>query len=111
LDQLYDKPAPKTGVVPDNHVVFRVDGLQAIFARVFQTLAHVDASSRYVFITQAEADAAFGAAKSAIGVGSATLDLSNAAERAQIFALLARAIATLETSLGTDFAATTLQAL
>jgi hypothetical protein len=113
LDQLYDNPAPMTGIVPDNHVVFRVSGLGSIFASVFQTLAYVDAaSSQYGFISAAQANAAFDAALIATGTSSAgTLDLSNAAQRAQIFALLEQAIATLETNLGTDFTATTLVGL
>jgi hypothetical protein len=113
LDQLYDNPAPMTGTVPDNHVVFRVGGLGSVFASVFQTLAYVDASSsQYGYITAAQANAAFDAALTATGTSSAgTLDLSNAAQRAQIFALLEQAIATLETNLGTDFTATTLVGL
>ncbi len=112
LDQLYDKPTPMTGIVPDNHVVFAVSQLRSIFASCFQTLAYVDASSAYGYITAAEANAAFDAATAATGVASgATLDLGNAAERAQIFATLRQAIGKLETALGTDFTATTLTAL
>lgn len=112
LDQLYDNPAPMTGVVPDNHLVFVVADLGTIFASVFQTLAYVDATSTYAFITQSQATAAFDAAMAQTGTSSsATLDLSNAAQRAQMFALLEQAITTLETDLGTDFSATTLTAL
>jgi hypothetical protein len=111
LDELYDNPAPKTGAVPDNHVVFRVAGLGTIFEAVFQKLAYVDASAGYVFISQAQASAAFAAAVAKTGVAGDTLDLSNAGQRAQIFTLLGAAIATLETSVGTDFTATTLTAL
>jgi hypothetical protein len=116
LDQLYDNPAPMTGTVPDNHVVFRVGGLGTIFASVLQTLAYVapstSASPGYVYISQAQASAAFTAAATKLGAATAaTLDLSNAPQRAQIFALLDEAIATLETNLGTDFTATTLTAL
>jgi hypothetical protein len=111
LDQLYDNPAPKTGVVPDNHVVFRVAGLGSIFAGAMQTLAHIDGSSKYVFITQAEALAAFQAALGKTSVTVPTLDLGVTADRAQIFTLLEEAIAGLEASLGTDFTATTLVGL
>jgi hypothetical protein len=111
LDQLYDNPAPKTGVVPDNHVVFRVAGLGDVFSGVMQTLAHVDASSKYVFITQAEAGAAFQAALAKSGATAVTLDLSAPADRARIFTLLEDAIAGLEASLGADFTATTLVGL
>ena len=112
LDQLYDNPAPMTGVVPDNHVVFRVAGLGSLFAAVFQTLAYVDASSQYVSISQAQALSAFDSAAAQTGLASTgTLDLSNAAQRVQIFTLLEQAIGTLESTLGTDFTATTLTAL
>ena len=111
LDEIYDNPAPLTGVVPDNHVVFRVDGLGTIFASVFQKLAYVDAGGAYVFVSQAQASAAYSAAVAKTGITGATLDLSNGAQRAQIFALLEAAIAGLESDLGTDFTATTLKAL
>ena len=112
LDQLYDNPAPMGGAAPDNHVVFRVAGLEGVFASVFQTLAYVDASKQYVSISPAQAQAAFDAAVAQIGVAAGgTLDLSTASQRAQIFTLLEQAIGALESSLGTDFTATTLTAL
>jgi hypothetical protein len=108
LDQLYDNPAPMTGVVPDNHVVLRVSWLGGIFASVFQTLAYVDASAQYVNISPAQASAAWGAAVTKTGIAAtSTLDVSNAAQRAQLFTLLEQAVATLESNLGTDFTATT----
>lgn len=110
LDQLYDNPAPVTGVVPDNHVVFQVSSLRGIFASCFETLAYVTAASAYVYITEAQATAAFDAASAGQSIG-ATLDVSNAAERAQLFALLTKAVETLESTLGTDFTATTLTGL
>ncbi len=112
LDQLYDNPAPMTGVVPDNHLVFRVAGLGSIFAGVFQTLAYVGPASAYSFISADQANAAFATASAKVlPAAPVTLDLSNASERALVFSLLEAAIATLETSLGTDFTATTLTAL
>jgi hypothetical protein len=112
LDQLYDNPAPKTGVVPDNHLVFRVAGLGAVFSAVFQTLAYVDPASQYVYISAAQADAAYDAALARTGIASTvTLDLGNATQRAQVFALLEQAISTLEANLHTDFTATTLAGL
>ena len=112
LDQIYDNPAPKTGTVPDNHVVFRAAGLGTIFANVFATLAYVDGSSAYSYIPADQASAAFTTAMTKAGLAStATLDLSNTAERAQVFGLLETAITTLEGSLKTDFTATTLAAL
>jgi hypothetical protein len=111
LDELYDDPEMHTGVVPDNHLVFRVPGLGTIFEDVFGKLAYVDPASGYGFIAQAQASAAFASAVAKTGVTAATLDLSNATERAQIFALLEAAISALESSLATDFTATTLTAL
>jgi hypothetical protein len=111
LDELYDNPAPMTGAVPDNHVVFRVAGLGTIFEDVFQKLAYLDAAAGYSFISEAQASGAFATALAKSGVTSATLDVSNAADRAQIFMLLETAIATLESNLGTKFTATTLTAL
>jgi hypothetical protein len=108
LDQLYDNPAPMTGVVPDNHVVFSVQALRGIFASCFETLAYVNASSAYVFISQTQATSAFDTANAS---ANATLDVSNPGERAQLFALLTQAIGTLESNLDTDFTATTLTAL
>jgi hypothetical protein len=111
LDQLYDNPAPMTGAVPDNHVVLSVAGWQQIFAGVFQKLAYTG-SSGYAFISADQANAAFTAAAGKTGLAAAaSLDVGNAAQRAQIFALLEAAIAGLESSLGTDFSATTLSAL
>jgi hypothetical protein len=110
LDQLYDNPAPMTGVVPDNHVVFSVQALRGIFASCFETLAYVSSTTAYVYISEAQATAAFDVSTASQSVG-ATLDVSNQAERAQLFALLTRAIGTLESTLGTDFTATTLTAL
>ncbi|MGO9710404.1 MAG: chitin-binding protein [Polyangiaceae bacterium] len=112
LDQLYDNPAPVTGAVPNNHVVFGVGWLGGIFASCFETLAYVDASSAYAYISQAQATQAFDAALATSGLsGSATLDLSSAGQRAQLFALLEQAIDALESSLPTDFATTTLTGL
>jgi len=112
LDQLYDNPAPVTGVVPNNHVLFGVGWLGGIFASCLGTLAYVDATSAYVYVTPAQTNEAFAAAVTKVGVSSgATLDLGNAADRAQLFALLEEAIAGLETSVATDFSARTLTGL
>jgi hypothetical protein len=111
LDEVYDNPAPLTGAVQDNHVVFRVDGLGTILANVFAKLAYVDASGAYVFVSQAQGSAAYAAALAKTGITGTTLDLSNGAERAKIFALLEAAIAGLESALGTDFTATTTKGL
>lgn len=116
LDQLYGNPVPTdsatTLVTPANHVAFGLTDLGKVFSKVFQTLAYVDGSGKYVYIPAAQADAAYAAALSQAALAAnATLDLSQAAQRAQIFGLLETAIATLETRLGTRFTATTTNGL
>jgi hypothetical protein len=112
LDQLYGNPIPTTSpttfTTPPNHVIFSMSQLGSVFSNVFQTLAYVNASGQYVFISSAQANAAFSAALSKAGVAStAKLDLSIASQRAQIFSVLENAVSGLETSLGTTFNATT----
>jgi hypothetical protein len=116
LDQLYDNPIPTTSLTtiatPTNHVAFTMPALEAVFANVFQTLAYVNGSGQSVYISAAQAQTAFNGALTTLGVsGSASLDLSVAADRAQIFAILENAIGNLETSLNTKFNATTLTQL
>lgn len=116
LDQLYGNPVPTdsatTLVTPANHVAFGLTDLGKVFSKVFQTLAYVDGSGKYVYIPAAQADAAYAAALGQAALAAnATLDLSQAAQRAQIFGLLETAIATLETRLGTRFTATTTNGL
>ena len=117
LDQLYDIATPNSNdlntiVTPNNHVAFNLGALSGVFSDVFQTLAYVDGSGNYSFITDAQATAAFASAVSGEGLGnSATLDLSNAPDRAKIFRILNTAISNLEKNLNTSFSATTLQQL
>ena len=104
-----------TGVVPDNHVLFGVGWLSGIFASCMGTLAYVDATSAYVCCSRPprqrsvrRRDDEGGSLRAA----SATLDLGNAADRAQLFALLEAGIAGLEGELGYGlFAARTLTGL
>ncbi len=112
LDQMYDNPIPTTNattfVTPDNHIAFSMTNLSSVFSKVFQTMAYVNASGQYVYISSSQANLAFDTALTQAGVSkNATLDLSNAAGRAQIFSILEKAIGTLETNLGTKFNATT----
>lgn len=116
LDQLYDRPIPTTGptstVTPDNHMNFGMAALGETFGRVFAKLAYVNAQKAYVTIDSTEASAAFAASLSQAGLTtSSALDLSQSAQRAQIFAVLEGAVAALETSLGTDFTARSPSAL
>lgn len=116
LDQLYDNPIPTTSattlVTPTNHVMFNMTTLSGVFSNVFQTLAYPNSSGAAVYFTAAQSQAAFNSALTSAGVSSsATLDLSNAANRAQIFTILEKAIGNLETNQNTKFNATTLTQL
>ena len=82
--------------------------LETVFANVMETLAYTNSSGQYVFITSTQAQTAFNSALATAGVPSnSTLDLSNAANRAQIFRVLESAIGNLETNLNMQFGATT----
>jgi hypothetical protein len=112
LDQLYDNPIPTTSATtfatPANHVAFNIPALEAVFSNVFQTLAYVNSAGQSAYISAAQAQTAFNSALTATAVAaSATLDLSNTADRAKIFGILEAAIANLEINLNTKFNATT----
>lgn len=112
LDQMYGNPIPTTSattfVTPGNHIAFKMTLLASVFANVYQTMAYVNSSSQYNFISAAQANAAFNSALSQVSVSStAVLDLSNASDRAKIFSILENATSNLETSLGVKFNATT----
>lgn len=112
LDQVYDNPIPTTSasttLLPANHIAFTTATLEGVFAEVMATLGYVDGAGKYQALTAAQADTAFGTALAQAGVASgATLDLGNAAERAQTFKVLEGALGALETNLGMKFNATT----
>ncbi|MBB5062878.1 chitin-binding protein [Granulicella mallensis] len=112
LDQMYDNPVPTTSpstvVTPTNHIIFSVGTLEGVFSDVFQTLAHSNGTSAAQFFTAAQAQTAFNSALSQHGVSSsASLDLSNASNRATIFAVIDSAIGNLESTVGMKFNATT----
>lgn len=116
LDQLYDNPIPTTSATafttPANHVIFNMTSLSGVFSNVFQTLAYQNSASTSSYFTAAQATTAFNAALQSAGVsGTANLDLSKASDRAQIFNVLEKAIANLETNQNTRFNATTLTQL
>ena len=116
LNQLYDLPVPTTSATtlatPANHVAFPMATLKGVFTSTMQKMAYAPTSSSYRLFTAAQAQAAFAAALSTNGVAAtATLDLSNATQRAQIFAVLESAIGQLETATGSRFDATTLSQL
>ncbi|HEV2990078.1 MAG TPA: carbohydrate-binding protein [Candidatus Angelobacter sp.] len=112
LDQMYDNPIPTTGpttlVTPANHIIFNMSTLENVFSNVFQLLDFSNGSNPAQFFTAAQAQAAFNSALAQHGVAStATLDLSNATQRATIFAVIDSAIGNLETAAGMKFNATT----
>ena len=116
LNQFYDLPVPTTSATtlatPTNHVAFPMATLKTVFANTMQKMAYAPTASTYKYFTAAQAQAAFAAALSANGVSaSATLDLANATQRAQIFAVLESAIGQIEAATGSHFDATTLSQL
>jgi hypothetical protein len=117
LDQLYDIPTPNstdlsTLITPNNHVAFNMGSLSGVFSNIFQTLAYVDASGNYNYISATQATTAFASALTTLGLTTSnTLDLSNASQRAEIFNIINTAISNLETNLGSSFSATTLNQL
>ena len=116
LDQLYDNPIPTTSpsvvTTPSNHVVFSVAALGTVFSNVAQTLDWSNGTAAAQFFTATQAQAAFTAALAKNNVAStATLDLSNPANRASAFAVIDTALGNLESAVGMKFNATTLSQL
>lgn len=112
LDQLYSRPIPSTSSATDlitrqAHIAFDMNKLGFVFSKAFQTLAWQDAAGAYAFIPAAKADTAWSKALAECGIAaSSTLDLSATADRARIFDVMEKAIAILESDLGTKFNAT-----
>ena len=106
LDELYNQST----LVPatNNHVAFNMTNLGNVFSSVFQTLAYVNASGQYVYISADQANTAFNAALTKAQVTDMTiLDLSDATQRATIYLILETAITNLESTLKTNFSITT----
>ncbi len=117
LDQLYAHPTPlysnlSTVSTASTHVAIPLSTLGSVFNNVFGTLAYVDGSRNYNYISAAQATAAFNQALASNGLtSSVTLDLSNASQRAAIFKVIDAAITNLETNLNTLFIDRTLNQL
>jgi Cellulose binding domain len=117
LDQLYNIPTPSStnlsvATTTSNHVAVPMTTLGTVFANVFGKLGYVNASGAYGAIPAASAQAAFQSALMANGLNSSSvLDLGSSTDRPVLYAVLEQAIATLEKSLGTDFAAVTMSQL
>ncbi len=106
LDELYNRST----LVPatNNHVAFNMTNLGSVFSSVFQTLAYVNASGKYVYISADQANTAFSAALTKAQVADAAiLDLSDATQRATIYMILETAITNLESALKTNLSLTT----
>jgi len=111
-DQMYDKPIPSGSltnlVTPTNHIDFDMPTLENVFTNVFETLSYSNGTNPSQFFTAAQGQAAFNSALSQNGVSStAVLDLSTAADRTKIFAVIDSAISNLESAVGMKFNATT----
>ena len=116
LNQFYDLPVPTTSattlVTPANHVAFPMATLKTVFTNTMQKMAYAASATTYRLFTAAQAQTAFANALAANGVAAtATLDLANASQRAQIFAVLESAIGQIESITGSHFDATTLSQL
>jgi chitodextrinase len=116
LDQFYDNPIPTTSpsntITPTNHVAFAMTALAGVFANVAQTLDYVGTGGAAQYFSAAQADTAFSSALTQNGVAAtASLDLSAAADRAVIFAVIDAALTNLEAVSGGKFNATTLSQL
>jgi hypothetical protein len=112
LDQLYDNPIPTTSlttiVTPANHVAFNLANFSNVFSNVVQTLSYSNGTNAAQFFTAGQAQAALNAALAQQGVsGSATLDFSNATNRAKIYAVIDSALSSLESTSGMKFNSTT----
>jgi hypothetical protein len=82
--------------------------LETVFTNVFELLDYSNGTNTAQYFTAAQAQTAFNAALASNSVSSsASLDLSTASQRAQIYAIINSAITNLETASGMKFNATT----
>jgi len=110
-DQMYGNPIPTgatTTTSNSNHIAFSMGVLETVFTNVAELLSYSNGANPAKFFTAAQAQSAFSAALTANKVaGTASLDLSTAGDRAQIFAIIDAALTNLETASGMKFNATT----
>jgi hypothetical protein len=112
MDQLYDNPIPTTSlttiVTPTNHLAFNMTTFGSVFSNVVQTMDYSNGTNAAQYFTAAQAQTALNAALAQQGVsGSATLDFSNASDRAKIYAVIDGALSSLESTSGMKFNSTT----
>lgn len=92
LDELYNANY--------NRMPFKLGDLENVFGKAMHTLAYVDTTQGYIFISEDVARSAFeDALKSCALTGDMYLSISKNNERAQIFNLINKAIVNLETTL------------
>jgi hypothetical protein len=112
LDQMYDNPIPTTSattlVTPTNHIAFSMSTLETVFTNVFELMDYSNGTAAAQYFSASQAQSAFNSALSSHGVSSSSsLDLSNASNRATIFAVIDSAIGNLESAGGMKFNDTT----
>jgi hypothetical protein len=112
MNQLYDNPIPTTSattfVTPTNHLAFNMTTFGNVFSNVIQTMDYSNGTNAAQYFTAAQAQTALNAALAQQGVsGSATLDFSNASDRAKIYAVIDGALSSLESTSGMKFNSTT----
>jgi hypothetical protein len=112
MDQIYDNPIPTTSlttiVTPANHLTFNMATFGNVFSNVIQTMDYSNGTNAAQYFTAAQAQTALNSALAQQGVsGSATLDFSNASDRAKIYAVIDSALSSLESTSGMKFNSTT----
>jgi hypothetical protein len=108
LDELYDKSPLNVNI----RLGFKVDKLEEVFAKVFQTISYIDMKNDYVSVTRAQAENAFNSTLFKLHVSKNQIFyLNNSKDREIIYKILENAIATLEYNLKANFSATTLKQL
>ncbi|MFA6075550.1 MAG: glycosyl hydrolase family 18 protein [Negativicutes bacterium] len=104
LDELYNQSSLGTTV----HCAWNMTQLRTVTENVFAKMAYTDSSGKYLNYTAAQIDSAFASALTSAGVSStAILDLSDATQRAKIFAVMESILTNLENATGMKFSATT----
>lgn len=99
LDELYNKTT-----LSNSSYSFQLSQLEYVFSKCMNTLAYVNSSNKYVYISINDANIAFDSALASKGLSANTyLNMSIDSERSQIFDLLDAAINKLASNLKIDF--------
>lgn len=113
LDQLYNaKTFDSAAIRGDSSIRLSASDISAVFTNALGTLAYLDSSGNYKFISAASATNAISSALTTSGLNQDSfLDISVAAQRNTFFNVLDAAIANLASSLGINFTSITQQTL